>query len=314
MKKLKEFSKHYLIGFILGVIIALSISVIAATYFPSKDVTYDNKESDLESQNVQEAIDELYGICTTEKTDVGGIDVAIVESGDGLYKDEYEKGKYTYKGANPNNYITFNNETWRIISIDSDGTIKIIKNEHIGYIVFDSSEENDGFGSNSWARPADLNTYLNGEYLMTITTNQDKIVFHSWSIGSITYANNDLENQIQNENGTTWNGKIALPTLSEYLRADTNKEQCGNWKKYEYNDGRDGICPSKNWMFNSLRYFVVLSPNNYIGSYSVITVGGDSIGADMAFYQKPVSPSLYLSSDTILSGRGTESDPYIIEN
>ena len=245
---------------------------------------------------------------------IGGQPVEVVESGDGLYADEYESGKYTYKGANPNNYITFNNETWRIISIDSDGTIKIIKNEHIGDIAFDSSEENDGFGSNSWARPADLNTYLNGEYLMTITTNQDKIVFHSWSIGSITYANNDLENQIQNENGTTWNGKIALPTLSEYLRADTNKEQCGNWKKYEYNDGRDGICPSKNWMFNSLRYFVVLSPNNYIGSYSVITVGGDSIGADMAFYQKPVSPSLYLSSDTILSGRGTESDPYIIEN
>lgn len=67
MKKIKEFSKHYLIGFILGVITAFSISVIAATYFPSKDVTYDNKESELESQNVQEAIDELYGICTTEK-------------------------------------------------------------------------------------------------------------------------------------------------------------------------------------------------------------------------------------------------------
>ena len=312
MKKIKEFSKSYLIGFIIGVITAFSISVIAATYFPSKDVTYDNKESELEGQNVQEAIDELYGICTTEKTDVGGIDVAIVESGDGLYKDEYEKGKYTYKGANPNNYITFNNETWRIISIDSDGTIKIIKNEHIGEMSWDKT--GGRYGSNSWARPADLNTYLNGEYLMTITTNQDKIVSHSWNIGSVTYANNDLENQIQNENGTTWNGKIALPTVSEYLRADTNKEQCGNWGKYEDNANIDGICPSKNWMFNSLRYFVLLSPNNYIGDYSVISVGSDSVVGDFAFYQKAVSPSLYLSSDTILSGRGTESDPYIIKN
>ena len=42
-----------------------------------------------------------------------------VTEGDGLYKDEYEEGKYTYKGVNPNNYITFNNEMWRIISIDS---------------------------------------------------------------------------------------------------------------------------------------------------------------------------------------------------
>ena len=34
----------------------------------------------------------------------------VVDSGDGLYKDEYETGRYIYKGANPNNYITFNNE------------------------------------------------------------------------------------------------------------------------------------------------------------------------------------------------------------
>ena len=38
-----------------------------------------------------------------------------VTSGDGLYKDTYETGRYVYKGANPNNYITFNNELWRII-------------------------------------------------------------------------------------------------------------------------------------------------------------------------------------------------------
>ena len=37
------------------------------------------------------------------------------------------------KGANPNNYVTFNNETagWRIISINSDGTIKIMRDEDI---------------------------------------------------------------------------------------------------------------------------------------------------------------------------------------
>ena len=58
-EKTKEFLKKYLIGFVLGIVSACTISVIAATYFPSNDVTYDNSESGLTSTNVQGAIDEL---------------------------------------------------------------------------------------------------------------------------------------------------------------------------------------------------------------------------------------------------------------
>ena len=50
--KIKEFMKKYLIGFILGIASAWAIIVYAATYFPSNDVTYDNKESGLASTNV----------------------------------------------------------------------------------------------------------------------------------------------------------------------------------------------------------------------------------------------------------------------
>ena len=48
------------------------------------------------------------------------------EIGDGLYKDIYEDDKCIYKGTNPNNYIIFNDEIWRIISIDADNTIKSV--------------------------------------------------------------------------------------------------------------------------------------------------------------------------------------------
>ena len=134
-EKIKKIIFGYLPGFVLGVITAISISVIAATYFPSKDVTYDNKESGLSSTDVQGAIDELYAECTYVPTGGEAIleNTDIVTSGDGLYADEYEEGKYTYKGRNVNNYVTFNNEKagWRIISINSDGTIKIMKYEGI---------------------------------------------------------------------------------------------------------------------------------------------------------------------------------------
>ena len=234
----------------------------------------------------------------------------VVTEGDGLYADEYEDGRYLYRGANPNNYITFNDEMWRIISVEADGTIKIIRNDFIGQFPFDTPDENYRFGSNSWARPATLNSYLNNEYLKTITKNSDKIVSHNWSVGAITLFNSDLPGQIKSENEEVWEGRIALPTVSEFIRANTNIEQCGNLNLINI----DQICDwSTNWMYNSLDGSVIfLTPNNYIGDYSVIYWFDPNIIGDMASYSRDVAPSLYLSSDITLSGTVSEEDPYVI--
>ena len=125
-ERIKKIMIGYLPGFITGLIICGAVSVIAATYFPSKDVTYDNTASGLQSTNVQGAIDELYEVCTAEPPAAD----QIIENA-GLEKDPYEC-RYFFTGANPNNYITFNNELWRILSVECDGSIKIIKNESIG--------------------------------------------------------------------------------------------------------------------------------------------------------------------------------------
>lgn len=61
--KIKNFSKKYLIGFVISGILSVSISVYAVVTFPSNDVTYDNSSSGLKSTNVKEAIDELYNLC-----------------------------------------------------------------------------------------------------------------------------------------------------------------------------------------------------------------------------------------------------------
>ena len=60
---------------------------------------------------------------------IGGQTVEVVTSGDGLYEDQYEDGRYIYRGSEPNNYIQFNNELWRIIAKETDGTYKIIRDE-----------------------------------------------------------------------------------------------------------------------------------------------------------------------------------------
>ena len=65
-------------------------------------------------------------VTPAEEVVIGGQTVTTVRSGDGLYKTS--SGVYTYKGAEPDNYLDFHGETWRILKVDSTG-IKIIKDE-----------------------------------------------------------------------------------------------------------------------------------------------------------------------------------------
>lgn len=60
MRKVKQAIKNNIVGFILGAFIFGTVGVSAATYYASKDVSYDNSSSGLKSTDVQSAIDELY--------------------------------------------------------------------------------------------------------------------------------------------------------------------------------------------------------------------------------------------------------------
>ena len=226
-----------------------------------------------------------------------------VTEGDGLYADEYESGRYIYKGANPNNYITFNNETWRILSVEADGKVKIVRDELLPSKAFDSTS------SNNWDRPSDIKTYLNGEYLESITVNKEKIVPSTWSIGAVTWGNNDLAGQIANENGTqSQSANVGLITVSEYLRANTNKEECGN---FSLNNDNYSTCKTTNWLFKRTDYWTI-SPHAVASYYvfGVFYVGNfRNLDADFNY---AVLPAITLSSDINLSGSGTVGDPYKI--
>ena len=295
----KEYIKTNLIGFIIAGIIVSGVAVYAAVTFPSNEVSYSNTESGLNSNNVQGAIDELYETCT--KLPAGE---QIIED-NGLEKDPYEC-RYFFTGATPNNYITFNNETWRIVSVECDGTIKIMRNETTGNLKWDSSN------SNNWARPATLNTYLNETYLTSNLNNtaQSQIVAKDFSIGPVTYDNNDLADQINDENSSKWNGKVALVTVSEYIRSNSNKSSCGT---FSLNSDNSSTCNNTNWMYYSKDYWWTLSPHSGT-SYPAFTV---SYGGFV--YSRSVSssygfrPAVYLSSDIqITGGNGSSSNPYIL--
>ena len=115
-------------------------------------------------------------------------------------------------------------------------------------------------GSNNWNNPASLNTYLNSTYYNSLTsTAQSQIVTATYYAGGVTYNNNDMQDQISNEKATTSNVKVALPTVSEYIRASSNTN-CKTFRTYENNYG---ICGKSDWMFGSVMdLWWTLSPNS----------------------------------------------------
>ena len=80
---------------------------------------------------------------------------------------------YRYIGADPNNYVTFNNETWRIIGVftvddgagNKEQRLKLIRDESIGNYSWDNKPSGTGSstnnnGSNDWT-DARINYLLN---------------------------------------------------------------------------------------------------------------------------------------------------------
>ena len=185
----------------------------------------------------------------------------VVTTGDGLYEDQYETGRYIYRGSEPNNYIQFNNELWRIVAKESDGTYKIIRDEvlpqNANYtpMAYDVSnhrltENNtyctypsygcgvfaavsgtfqtpDGKYSGTVTEDSSIKEYLNNTYYPTLNgTAKTQVQSHAFDIGSVQYldesGNDSIQKNIAGEKMYQWTGNVGLVNVSDLLRASTN--------------------------------------------------------------------------------------------
>ena len=240
--------------------------------------------------------------------------------------------EYRYRGASPKNYVTFNNEVWRIIGIfpTDDGTgnienrIKLVRNESIGTQYWDT---NGTYGSNNWARPADLNTYLNETYYNSINNlSQNMIANSKYYLGGNKSASSittiqmyQYERKISGSNyfsinnPTSWVGKLALMYASDYGYASDN---CETKLLYELNDDASKdirACNQTNWLYNIKTYEWLLP--HFVGDSRAFFVG--STGYIYINYiksnQMAVRPTLYLKPNVqIMDGDGTSSNPYVL--
>ena len=129
-----------------------------------------------------------------------------------LVEDTSEPERYIYRGSNPCNYITFNGETagWRIVSIESDGTMKIVRNTSLGDMPWDAKGTRSSststyctnassYGCNAWAAtsnlvgmPAEFTLYNPNGNSTTDTTTYSGTVTQDSSLN--TFLNGDYYN------------------------------------------------------------------------------------------------------------------------
>ena len=233
----------------------------------------------------------------------------VVTSGDGLYIDAYEVNRDIYKGRNPDNYILLNDELWRIVAIESDGTLKVKRDEGLGNRTWDASTT---LGSNNWGRPSDINNYLNNQYYISLSDDTKSLITkHDFNIGPVILQNEDLRAQIQSENSVTWNGNVGLISLSDFLRANSNVEICGNYKLHFDNNS---VCKETNWLVPNSSEWTISPYKNDVSIIYRIGSGGNPGYSHTVYSDANVAPIVYIRSDITLKGEGTKEEPYIIVN
>ena len=267
------------------------VSITGKGKFDGLKITNGTKEN----AEVKEITKPTYGMKATEY-----ITNLLEYDGEGLKIDNTSDQNIRYYGSDPNNYVSFNNELWRIIGVFGNN-VKLVRSEKLGDLSWDSSESsvNGGYGVNEWSQ-ADLQNYLNKMYYggtsvtcyngksnktTTCPTNtidetaKTLIDNHIWNTGAIEYnTRTDTVAFYKDERGNQ-TGKIC----SSGNNCNDTVERTTTWPGYiglpyptdyayassenicetnmvKQDSSNAYICKNNNWMFKNIWYWT-LSPS-----------------------------------------------------
>ena len=250
-----------------------------------------------------------------------------------------------YEGRNPNNYVWFNNEYWRIIGVFDDTThgqadknmVKIIRDEAINGLVWDKA------GNNDWTTSS-LNKLLNGAYYNAqdgtssgycygygtrVTTNCDytqkgikpeyrKMISKSvWHLGGFFNTSTTAHafyvyergTKVYSENSTIATGYIGLMYPSDYGYGVLSSSCARTTNLVSYGSTK---CAGQSWLYGKgFEWTLTVSSDDqkifFIGYQGGVS---SNIIAHNSFSSRPV---LYLDALVYkVGGVGTLNDPYII--
>ena len=270
--------------------------------------------------------------------------MGLVGTTQGTGKVVNENG-YRYEGKDPNNYVLFNGELWRIIGVFDSSThgqsgnlTKIIKNDSIGSYVWNKNKANDWNNSS-------LNTILNTYYYNSQNgTGQDACYIFSnyvpgncdfrytglnevargmiqsvtWKLGGYSSADATAETFYTAERGsdvysgrpTTWTGNVGLMYLSDYGYSVLSNSCARTTNLIGYNNEQ---CGGQSWLLK-YGYEWTMTPVSS-DSYSIFLANNVALylGDVDVSLGNSVRPTVYLKSSVyILSGDGSQNNPYVL--
>ena len=239
--------------------------------------------------------------------------------------------EYRYRGASPKNYVTFNNEVWRILGVfpTDDGTgnienrIKLIKDQSIGNNYWNTTQVASTSTYNNWTG-ATLMKYLNGTYYNSLINSNsiDMVDDAKYYLGGFNAVNATIENMYGYErkisgnntyyyrtNPNSWTGKLGIMYASDYGYASANCET----KVLGGNSSTDiRVCNATNWLYNiKVNEWLMAQLGSNNGHAFYVVSSGYLSYYNVNSSSMAVRPTLYLKSEVrITEGDGTSSNPY----
>ena len=238
--------------------------------------------------------------------------------------------EYRYRGGDSvvKNYVTFNNEVWRIIGVihteDTNGNV-----ENRIKIIRDTSIRNNKWNetsSNNWTTST-LNTYLNNDYYNTLTIDAKNMIGTTkYYLGGYKDSNmtSDIMWQYERKNDANRTGyyygtnpimqndvskKIAIMYASDYGYA-ASKECASNLFDY---DGSASCKTTNNWLDNSASTWLLPQRSDDSRGAFIVSSGGYVNNSSIYNHEYAVRPVLSLSSNVKISGgEGTSQKPYML--
>ena len=252
---------------------------------------------------------------------------------------------YRYEGKNPNNYIWFNNEYWRIIGVFDSAShgqsgknlVKIIRAETLDALAWHKSNTNDWTASS-------LKSLLNGAYYnaqdgtssgycygygTTATANCDytkkgiqagfrkMIASVTWHLGGYSSTSATSSAFYGYERGTTvysgrptsTTGYIGLMYPSDYGYSVLSSSCTRTTNLGSYNSAK---CAGQSWLYGK-GYEWTLTPDSSSSDCVFSLYYNGNLNSNNAFNGSGSRPVLYLDASVYkIDGDGSLNNPYIV--
>ena len=285
------------------------------------------------------------------KSDEYSINYNAIYSKSGLYKtNDDDKDSYYFRGKIDNNYVSFANNLWKIVRINNDGSIRIIRTtsiitdvfnkqitpveNRVGYTynnesnctkenpcISDYNNETSTFINNKTVTDSTIKTNLETWYINNLANYNDKIVLSDYC--------NDTSIAENDESGYTYYGvyeRIVNKHQPTLQCPDTSVNYGGNYKLkigllsademnyagYLYSS-QSNIATGYNFLDNS-NYWASMSPYRTHDNSAEIFYGTSKLTNNFTNSQRGTYPVINLKSDIkITDGDGSKSNPYVVE-